>query len=326
MILLLSNREDVTTDLVVLELRRRGLDFVRFNTEDFPLSASLSVCFDDGSEPDGLLEIKGRRIKLEEIGAAWYRRPVAPTYRTVSLTSPIENYCKSEALWTLAGTWANLRCFWVSKPWAVRRATDKLYQLKVAKGLGFQVPTTLVSNEPHLVRQFYTSMAARNRAIVAKPVRRGFVPGSDWVVFTTLLTRNDLAAIEGLRLAPMIFQEYITKAADVRVTVVGQKVFAAAIVYDDPEKAPVDWRASEGSHLIHQPWVLPGEVQNKCRALVETMDLAFGAIDLVLDPNGRYFFLEINPNGQWAWLEKQCGFPLTSTLVDLLVTKDRSVS
>lgn len=118
-------------------------------------------------------------------------------------------------------------------------------------------------------------------------------------------------------MAPVIFQEKIDKKCDIRVTVIGQQIFAAEIMASH-SKFILDWRASEIEKLEYRVHKLPGTIEAKCLSLVKELGLTFGAIDLALTDKGDYFFFEINPNGQWAWIEPKTQLPLTGTLVDLL--------
>jgi glutathione synthase/RimK-type ligase-like ATP-grasp enzyme len=125
---------------------------------------------------------------------------------------------------------------------------------------------------------------------------------------------EDLEDLSGLSLAPATFQEFIQKISDIRVTVVASDVFAAEILSQERESSRIDWRATDDPHLVHRIHKLPVNIENLCRKLTTNLGLSFGAIDLVLKPNGSYVFLEINPNGEWVWLEDQLGFPISDRI------------
>jgi glutathione synthase/RimK-type ligase-like ATP-grasp enzyme len=116
----------------------------------------------------------------------------------------------------------------------------------------------------------------------------------------------------------MILQREITKRADVRVTVVGDRVFAAAISSQGSPETEVDWRRGGSGDLPYQAITLPDSLSALCVQLVNSLDLRFGAIDLVWDEDGVFWFLEVNPNGQWAWIETRTGHPITAAIVDAL--------
>jgi len=122
--------------------------------------------------------------------------------------------------------------------------------------------------------------------------------------------------LEGVPLAPGIYQERIFKKSEVRVTFFGNKLFAVEI--DVLGVQDVDIR-SHIVHLRHTAICLPVEIESACRKMVAHFGLLYAAIDLVRSVEGVYYFLEINPNGQWAWLEKKTGLPMADALIDLLL-------
>src|SRR5208282_439036 len=108
------------------------------------------------------------------------------------------------------------------------------------------------------------------------------------------------------------------KEADIRVTVVGKVVFATEIQSQDYEETETDWRRGGHVELVYRAHELPREITEKCVCLVRKFGLRFGAIDLILDRKGLYWFLEINPNGQWAWIQNRTGQPIAQAIVNEL--------
>jgi glutathione synthase/RimK-type ligase-like ATP-grasp enzyme len=144
--------------------------------------------------------------------------------------------------------------------------------------------------------------------------------GREQVVFTTPLSAEDLDSLEGLDLCPMTFQERVAKELELRVTVVGRRVFAAAVDSQAAETTREDWRRDgvslEGRWREH---ALPETLEEKLLALCRRLGLNYGAIDLILTPDGRYVFLEINPVGEYFWLESAPPhFPLSEALAEVL--------
>jgi glutathione synthase/RimK-type ligase-like ATP-grasp enzyme len=155
---------------------------------------------------------------------------------------------------------------------------------------------------------------------IGKPLRHSLVERGETgeVLFTTRLESLKPGDRQAVALAPVIYQSEIPKAYDIRATVVGERVFAAAIYSQDQRETEVDWRSGTRLDLRHEPISLPKDVIEKCLALTSALDLRYGAIDLVADGDGRHWFLEINPNGQWAWIERRTGLPLAAAIVDEL--------
>jgi glutathione synthase/RimK-type ligase-like ATP-grasp enzyme len=156
--------------------------------------------------------------------------------------------------------------------------------------------------------------------MVVKPLYLGFLddPGDPQVIYTTVVSQDDMAEIATAAHAPSIYQERLDKRFDVRVTVVGEALFSAGIDASALPRNIPDWRFLPLSELRHFAFPLSPEMKVKCIELVRVLGLDFGAIDLAVDVNGRVHFLEINPNGQWVWIEKILGFPISAAIVDRL--------
>lgn len=321
MLLLVTNRRDVTSDYVVLELQRRGLSYGRLNTEDLA-AAHARWRFAPPNGSGWALRLHDRWVDADEIGAAYLRRPVPPVL-PAGLGAGDHRYAAAEWGALLDNLCAHLSGRWLNEPAAVARAENKTLQIAVAAEVGFKVPETLVCNDVEAIAAF----TARHSAVV-KPLRSGLVDnGEDGqrIAFTTrlegLVTSNDQAAVES---APFIVQREIPKRCDVRATAVGRRVFAAEIDSQARAETAVDWRRGAASDLAHAPHELPASVEAACLCLLDRLGLRFGAVDLVLDRDGEYWFLEINPNGQWAWIEALTGLPIAAALVDELIEVARS--
>jgi glutathione synthase/RimK-type ligase-like ATP-grasp enzyme len=311
-ILIVTNREDFTADWLIVELERRGTPFVRFNTEDYP--ARTRVSWTD----NGLQHLKTERaaLDLSEVASVWYRRPVPP--------APSNWETRDRAIWAigearevLAGLWRSLDTLWVNHPDKNRLASSKLHQLRIAPGLGFTVPSTLVSNDPSAVRAF---MQSHPTGVVCKPVLQGRLEFADapGIFFTSELQPGAEGSLDELGPEPYLFQEHVPKRYDVRVTVIDGEPFAARIESQQTEKGRVDWRRAGATGAPHSIEDLPTDVAQRCVDLVDDYGLRFGAIDLVRRSDGEYVFLELNPNGQWAWVEQLTGLRLRARLADLL--------
>jgi glutathione synthase/RimK-type ligase-like ATP-grasp enzyme len=319
-ILIVTNRRDHTADFGVLEMQRRGVPYFRFNTEDFPHAARSTIRF-DGTGNAGHLTTSRGTVRFDDVQSVWFRRPVMPKPADRIVDPSARHFSCVESLAYMEGLWKVLDCFWVSRPDRVRTAESKLLQLKVAHQLGFSIPRTLVTSDPDEARDF---LAATNK-VVYKPLTQGRLEYEEgaMLVFTNVVRDLHASELERVKYAPCLFQEYVPKRFEVRVTVFGTKVFATEIHSQATEEAKDDWRRSPARALPHRAHTLPHKIEAKSVRLVETLGLAFGAIDMVLTPQGDYVFLEINPNGQWAWIEQQTGQPMSRSLVDLL-TKGRA--
>lgn len=312
-ILLATNKRDITTDFVVLELRRRNIPFLRLNTEDLP---QFSVTFEPTAVDNWQLTLADQTYALSSFTAGYYRRPSTPIPDAVITDPAAQEYCVSEWSAVLRSLWNGLDGRWLNSPFAILRAEDKPRQLAVAASLGFQIPETIVTNDQQAAATF-----ASQHNIIGKPLRQALLERGETgeVIFTSRLSQADLEDGAAVSLAPCILQREITKKCDVRVTVVGQNVFAVAIASQATADTTTDWRKGSNPDLVHEVIDLPADITERCVALTHALDISFGAIDLVLDQAGNYWLLEINPNGQWAWIERRTGLPITRAIVDALL-------
>jgi len=316
MILVVTNRRDHTADFGVVEMQRRGVPYFRFNTEDFPHATRTSLRFNSEGISGDLVTTKGT-VRLEDIHSVWFRRPLMPTPAHEIVEPGARRFSCAESLEYIEGLWKTMDCFWVSRPDRIRAAESKLLQLKLAQQLGFSIPSTLVTSDPSRAREFL----AATEKVVYKPLTQGRVEYQQqtMLLFTNVVRDIQASQLERVKYAPCIFQEYVHKRFDLRVTVFGAEVFATEIHSQATDDARDDWRRAGARALAHRAHALPEDVEARCVQLVKTLGLAFGAIDMVLTPRGQYVFLEINPNGQWAWIEQRTGQPMSRSLVDLLV-------
>lgn len=296
-VLIVSTVVDVATDAVVEHLNQLGTPLIRINTEDLPFSADLDYSIGTGG-PRPIF-----RSSLPSpgwFGSVWYRRVRVPSIPE-GMDPGVHDFCVREARSALIGGLIGHQARWMSPPAAIWEAEFKPYQLRVATDLGLSVPRTLISNRPDSVRAFCDGHAG----VIAKPVRSGHVvrDGIECAVFTTKLEKDDLHDRADIQLCPTIYQELVPKKFDIRVTIVGSRVFAAAIDSQSDPSALIDWRKTTNPNLPHFPIDLPASLTAKLLELTSRLSLSYGAVDLVLTPDGRYVFLEINPNGQWLWLD-----------------------
>lgn len=313
MILLVTNKEDVTVDLVIMELQRRGREFFRLNTEDLP--AARIAIEDQGSVS---IEHNGRMLCSEVITCAYYRRPGRPDVAAYASDANDQLYGLGEYLTFLDYLYHSLEGKWLNSPGAIQDAENKPKQLRIARDLGFNVPRTLITNDSNAAQTFLKSHTS-----IAKPLKNARLNHGqlgDEIAFTTSLDNLSDNALDfaGLAIAPVIFQHQIEKQYDIRVTVVGGAVFATAIHSQVSDDTRIDWRKSSGTTLEHQSIHLPADIKGMCLTLTKRLGLSFGAIDLILDINGNYWFLEINPNGQWGWIEFRTGAKIAAAIVDIL--------
>lgn len=313
-ILVITSSTDATATYLCDKLVQNGIPFARFDTEEFP--SRLTLHWEIYPNSFATLSGDSRVIEIGRIGSVWYRRPSPPAISQEITEPAAREFARRECEDALAALWQELKALWVNHPASIRFATRKPHQLRTACELGFNVPHTILSANQSQVRSFWEM---HNGAVVFKSLHQDAieVAGRNFFAYASRLTAEHLAELERLMLAPVLFQNYIKPKLEIRVTVIGKQVFAASIDTLKSADEP-DWRRITPDKQNWEPHVLPTSIEELCRQLVQRYDLHFGAIDLILTPQGEYYFLELNANGQWVWIEMITEMPISAAMIDLL--------
>lgn len=305
-VLIVTKSNDNRSVVLVSEaLAARGARAFRLDTDRFPTEVRLAL-----HQPHGRSTLRDgdATVALGELDAVWYRRAAFAAALPADMDPQERAASVQESRASLLGAIEALPCFMLDPPSTIRRADHKALQLATASALGLAVPRTLTTNDPDEVRAFWAACDGR---VVAKMLTSFAIyddAGREQVVFTSELAADQLDDLDGLALSPMTFQEHLAKARELRVTVIGGRVFAAAVDSQALARARVDWR-KEGAALVDAwtPYELPAELAAGLLALAARLGLRYGAADVVVTPDGRHVLLELNPGGEWFWLDNLWG-------------------
>jgi glutathione synthase/RimK-type ligase-like ATP-grasp enzyme len=299
--------------LVTAALEARGARAFRLDTDLFPTDVRLAL-----QQPRGrsTLRTAAGELALGDVGAVWYRRAAIAAALPDDMDRQHRAAAVHESRTTLLGMLESLDCFVMDRVSTVRAAEHKPRQLELACELGLDVPRTLTTNDPDAVRAFWDVCGGR---VVVKALSSFAIydeDGREQVVFTSPLGAEDLAHLDQLALSPMTFQEHLAKSVELRVTLIGGRVFTAAVDSQALERSRVDWR-KEGRRLVNAwaPYSLAPDVADRLLQLAARLQLSYGAVDIVVTPDGRHVFLEVNPAGEWFWLDDVFGPRALSTAI-----------
>ena len=320
-ILIITHSQDNESISMVLNaIKKQGGQAFRFDTDRFPTEVRLDIYYGQGEERL-ILDSGAEKLDLREVSAVWYRR-IAIGRRIPTLMEPQTRQASvQESRVTIRGLLASLPAFYLDPIATVEKAKNKQLQLKIAQEIGLDIPRNLTTNNPEAVREFARSC---EDGMIVKMLSSFAIydeQGQEKVVFTNRVKPEELENLEGLHLCPMTFQEQIPKALELRTTIVGDRVFTAAIDSQSNQKARDDWRR-QGLVMVKdwKPYELPAEVTEKLFKLMKYFGLNYGAIDIILTPDGRHVFLEVNPVGEFFWLECYPPyFPISQAIADLLL-------
>jgi glutathione synthase/RimK-type ligase-like ATP-grasp enzyme len=318
-ILLLTHGGDYfTIDRVEQCVRARGGAPLRVNTDLFPSQHRLTARF-RGSEHELWLDTGEQAVRLDQVRAVWSRR-LWPGAMPKDIEPAYAAYCTAEARRAFFGIFSLLdQAFWVNRIDRMLAAEDKLRQLRLAQELGLRVPDTLITNDPSRVRPFFDEHGG---SVVTKLLGAltQTMNGTGDFLYTSAVAEEDLEDVAGLQLAPQVFQPRVDKVAELRVVVVGRELFAGALDPRGSERARLDWRqATAADGLSWTRATLPEEVGAQALALTGRLGLTYAALDLLLDGDGAYHFLEVNPAGEWGWLERDLDLPIADAIARALV-------
>ena len=322
-ILILTNTEDdLHTELVEEKLLSAGQKVFRFNVDLMAIGETHINIVSTDNCIEFVITNRHATLVSNHIKSVWYRRP---SFLNLQIKDVIQKQQAEEEISScLEGMWLTLSTsFWISNPHSIERARKKVYQLSLASKIGFTIPKTLITNDPIKVKSFFD---ACNGKIIYKTLKQSYFDYSEksYAIPTTLITLQHLEKIRLIQSTPSFFQEQLDKSYEVRVTVVGQTVFAVRIDSQAYEATKVDWRnPAYIDKLNYRSINLPKIIQCQCQQMVRELGLNFGAIDLVVNSKGDYIFLEINPNGQWQWLEYFTGINISGAIADMLIKCSR---
>jgi hypothetical protein len=309
MLLILTSDKDLTADFLIVKLIKRGLPYFRLNAEELPVADFTFSLAENRIRRE--ITLGPRTLNLDQVTAVWYRRAIQPGVSPGELTKSERVFVAGELRHLAMGLVWNPAIRWVNPIDRVYVAEHKLYQLQVARQVGFRVPRTLVSRDAGELRAF----CAQNQAgTICKPIFHGMF--ADEAAFYSVYTRRVSAESileDSVKTCPALLQEEIPRSADVRATFIGPKCFVAEITADS---AIVDWRDPDLSVRFSES-CLSAEVEAMCRAMLERLGLLYGAFDFVKTSEGDLVFLEVNPTGEWAWLEERLGFPMRDAFIQL---------
>jgi hypothetical protein len=322
-ILVLSGDEDPHADAVERELGLVGAAVVRFDPARYPVDATLTVRVDPVAGAVAVLRDGDTDIAMDDVDAVWVRRPGRPRAPAPLVGTAIGDQIEVETREVLVDLWHVIDVRFVpARPAQVQLASYKIRQLVLAAQLGFEIPPTVVTSDPDAFLDHYAATAGRMITKRAVSLPRVVTVAGEEVGRTTLVVRpRDLAEVDAVRLSPITAQAMVDKDVEVRVTVVGDKVFAAAIHSQDTHHTRVDFRNYDTSHTRLDIWPMPQADQDRCVALTRALGLCYSTIDLIITPDGRTVFLELNPSGQYLWVEFATGMPITRAIALLLAGK-----
>lgn len=323
-ITIVTNKVDSHADAVIRLLKNRHQPVFRLNTEDLGSRHSTTIrCSQITRWTGDITNQVGRQLELHRLRVVWLRKPSVDFEIGRPLSPESGRLVHSELRALLDTIYTLPNIVWVNNPFACSRAKSKFQQLILAKSLGLEIPRTVITNRPAEARRFFDECKGN---VLIKSIYNAdiTIDGMNRAIPSARVTQDLFERhVESIAICPVQLQEYVEKAFELRVTIIGSKMMTVKIDSQLSEKTREDWRPF--AHLCpHTVFDLPQSVRESCREFLRRQEMLYGAMDFIVTPTGRYVFLENNPFGQYLWLEEATGLPMSRAMADLLVGLSRS--
>ncbi len=318
--LLLTHSGDYyTIDRVQAAFEAAGVRAIRLNTDLFPQQVQLYQHL-GAAHTQLLIDTGAETISLADVGGVWLRKQFAARFDD-NLDPQFMQGCMRESAAAISTMYQQLwHLPWIDRPDVGRHAENKFYQLQTALQVGLTIPDTIITNKPEQVKAFYQKHQGNIITKMLTPLSQS-MQGSSFFVRTTKVAAHDLEQLEGLSYSPMVFQQNIEKAYELRLVYVGGTCFAGKIDASASQTGQTDWRASQPGEVHWQPYAVPKPLAQQVTELMGKLQLHFGALDIIRTPAGGYVFLEVNPAGEWGMLERDLDYPIAATIAKVLMQR-----
>lgn len=304
MILIISNPDDLHAKFVSKHLRELGCKVNIFDLCDFGVGATITHPLYGGQAPK-IRSKNGATYDLSNVRTVWYRRLAQPQLSGNLMASEDLSFAKREWSQAIDGLMLSLDAFFVN-PIMAQKMASKPYQLEIAQRIGLQIPDTLITSDSKEVERFLEQHCHR-------VIYKSMTPHKQQSIYTKKWQASDYAWLENIKIAPTIFQKEVAGTSDIRVTIVGQDIFAARVATDINT---IDSRLHPDTP--YETWNLPIDIQRMLLKLMNELGLVFGCIDMRITCENEYIFFEVNPQGQFLYIEIWTGMPISKTLAEFL--------
>lgn len=293
-------------------LERRGVECHIIETDDISGGRAITVSVGGGEARATVRSALGKDLDLQTISLCWWRRLGAYQIRQNDIRDDeVRSIANSAARETILGAFiAVFRGKYIDHPWNIAAAENKILQLATARNAGLAIPSSIISNDADLVR---LSEGALGPEAIAKNIGR---PSKRLIkVHRHVLT--ELYAPE-IHYIPTIFQEYVPGSNHLRILVLGDQIVTSQL-----EATDVDWRHDEiqSAKIIS----LPNSVNKRILRFMRALGLRMGVLDMKQKPCGGIIFLEVNPQGQFLFLEPATNYPYTEVFTEFLLREAKAL-
>lgn len=305
-VLIVTEPDDIHAALVKLALEEKGEVCELFFSADMPTKQKNKIYFSDSGYSWTTTQNNSAFYQWREksIDVIWWRRPRRPfipahIHEEDQVFVQKENGVYHDSIPFMFDDTA----WWVNPIESIRKTKSKINQLKLAYQCGFRLPETLITNSPEEIKAFIQSH--ENNPVIYKPFTPQFWAEDEGikVLYTDKISLQGLPNDEMLQVVPGIYQQYINKKYELRVTCFGAYISAVKIDSQKHASGQTDWRNIPSHELSLSEIDLPNPIKNKIRIFMKKMAVVFGCFDFIVTPEDDIVFLEMNEQGQFLWIE-----------------------
>ncbi|WP_075343563.1 grasp-with-spasm system ATP-grasp peptide maturase [Tenacibaculum agarivorans] len=318
MILILSEKSDITTNQVLDWCIGYQTSVIRANAYD------LKIAHIDYSNNYILLKYKKEIIKSTKIKAVWYRRArIKYKYPSISIEN---NQLKNRIKQHLHEEWSEMIRF--LEQWFKNNSVPsignyllkdrKLTQLSIAKQNSLHIPNTIITAQKSELLLFFKNC---KKNIITKDIGCSLSFISDHLIIDGYTEEVSKEFIDNLSdtFFPSLFQENIVKVYELRIFFLKDRFYSMAIFSQQNEKSRIDVRKNDDEIPNRRvPYQLPKEIEHKLLLTMKKLNLDTGSIDMIVDTKGDYYFLEVNPSGQFGMVSSPCNYYIERTIAQEL--------
>ncbi|WP_449388124.1 MvdC/MvdD family ATP grasp protein [Chryseobacterium lineare] len=313
MILCITHSRDFyNIDIFFEYLKSKNIPYFRLNSDKINNNQKISIS-ENGFE---LTDESGNTVHSKEIMAVWHRKSWQ-----IDIPQELDEAFRKIFLKEYSTLRYNLLTALENVPWINPFENEnkidgnKMLQLNIAQKHGLTVPKTIFSNDADKITAFFREycngkMVAKLHGVISKSM------GGENLLSTNIINEDSLENIADVEYCPMIFQPYIEKEYELRIVYLDEEFFTGKI--NNSENA--DWRIAQGNYFWSE-YHLPENIKQNLTAMMKEMGLYLGAIDIIKGKDGQYYFLEVNPQGEWGMLQKDLNFPIAQRIADNLIKR-----
>ena len=296
-LLFLTNSTDATCDYLCKVADEKGVAYIRFDT-DFK-NDEVKIRYN--SQKNVELNLKGYSLSPEDVHCIWNRRPEKICAGNLGDT-PFDEHYRDEWRHAIDGFFKQVvPAKWVNHPCYNALAISKIEQLHRAKQHLLKIPDSVVTQSYVDFKRFHDEHSGN---VITKPISHGYICDGNSVynIYTNAVS-IDKCSFENFSTCPNFFQQEIAKISDIRINYIDGYIEATELVYSEDGRQRLDIRKNNMDGVSYRKIDLPNEIRNSLVLLIKSYRLRFAAIDMAITDKNEWVFFEINPNGQWAWMD-----------------------